>query len=120
MLISCSITAEEFSTELFELQCLIDSCHHSDYGCSAQQIQPRTDCDFNSNKAKKCLQAVEATIAEHADLFVTEDDYTYCRCLESDLLDGIEGSLDYTSEECTSIPESSDLPAECDSVCNDI
>ena len=56
MLISCSITAEEFSTELFELPCLIDSCHHSDYGCSAQQIQPRTDCDFNLNKAKRGLQ----------------------------------------------------------------
>ena len=120
MLFSCTITSEEFSTELFDLQCLMETCHQPDDGCSAQQIQPRIDCDFNSSKAKKCLQAVEALIAEHADMFIYEDDYGYCTCIDSEWIGDTEGRLDYTSEECTSMPESSDLPAECDSVCNDI
>jgi len=121
LLMACSITPEEFSDQLFEMQCQLNQCTKPDDGCSSSYIQPRVDCDFQSAKAKKCLRAVEKIFKQNSDLFeVWDDGYRTCLCRDTEAADYFEDSVDYQSEECTSIPDANELPSECDSVCSDI
>ena len=52
------ISAEDFTDQLFEMQCRLDTCHNPDDSCSISYIQPRVDCDLRPRKAQKYLRAV--------------------------------------------------------------